>query len=324
MRRCSVLSGGKHLSLLLLDHIMHFDPCLPLCRLDRQVDSSRPQQLLLPIACSLMSPVIGCLLIGPGVRGPIFSVEESSFCRRREGVGKEGGEFGFRGLGGHWRRIRRMRVVPEGAAGGKPGWRIARGSGGCAAEGLRDEALAGAVKLGWCCREWKLAGIWGYGVRETGNGGGVRGGRLLSIYPSIPHNRKGDVQRAVNKECLLLEVLDAHQMRTLSETHWVGFLSTLLTADRPLKISAGHSYYKLSEGYLPAKKRDSVHQGSNTAADVYKLVTNGKNIYYSFGSDCFISLITLYFFISSFISFYLFYKTYYLFDLFYTPYSFFP
>ncbi|KNZ56270.1 uncharacterized protein VP01_2447g1 [Puccinia sorghi] len=87
------------------------------------------------------------------------------------------GGFDFGGLSGHQRRIGRTKVVFEGAAGGKMDRRSAVGSQGCTARGLRNKADAGAVKSGRCCREWKLAGIWG-----CGNSMGV--GRSCGEWPS--------------------------------------------------------------------------------------------------------------------------------------------
>ncbi|KNZ48462.1 hypothetical protein VP01_5654g3, partial [Puccinia sorghi] len=101
-------------------------------------------------------------------------------------AGKElEGGISFGGSSGHWRRIGRTRVVPEGAAGGQEGPAECQGgSGGCAAGGLRNWADAGAVKSGWCYREWKSAGIRGCrnsmgagrSCREELRGGAARRG----------------------------------------------------------------------------------------------------------------------------------------------------
>ncbi|KNZ45187.1 hypothetical protein VP01_83g5 [Puccinia sorghi] len=136
-----------------------------------------------------------------------------------------GAQAGIRGGSGGreslWKALQGARW-----AGGAP-----RGSGGCAAGGLRNEAHAGAVKSGQCYREWKSAGIWGcrnsMGAgrscgEELREGAKLWVGRCGSFGRNIfggsqklqNHHRQNihslfpgcSVQRAVTRECLLLVI----------------------------------------------------------------------------------------------------------------------
>ncbi|KNZ45209.1 putative signal peptide protein [Puccinia sorghi] len=96
---------------------------------------------------------------------------------RKCGQGISGG-VQFWGLKRASEEDRPTRVVSEGAAGGKLGWRSARGSGGWAVGGLRSEADAGAVLQGV-----KIGGdLW---VRELRGEGQNCGWRVAGVFVSI-------------------------------------------------------------------------------------------------------------------------------------------